>query len=100
VRLAKVAALRAQGRLPEAIREARSARDGDPRLEEPHVVLSGLLAEAGMYEASLDALRAASALSGQAAARHAGRIEALRQEARARADKLRDDAAPGPRDRR
>jgi tetratricopeptide (TPR) repeat protein/O-antigen ligase len=75
-RLAKVRALRAQQRLPQAIAEARAARDLDPRSEEPHLLLSEVLADAGMYRAALEALQGAAA-STRDPARHAQRVEAL-----------------------
>jgi tetratricopeptide (TPR) repeat protein/O-antigen ligase len=86
-RLTKVRALRAQRRLPEAIAEARAARDIDPRREETHVVLSDLLEEAGMYGAAVEALQGARAVSADPS-RHAAKLEALRRAALARSTKL------------
>jgi tetratricopeptide (TPR) repeat protein len=94
-RLTKVRALRAQGRLPEAITEARAARDIDPRREECHVVLSDLLADAGMYGAAVEALHGAMTVSGDPS-RHAARLQGLRQAAQARSEKLPSAGASPP----
>jgi tetratricopeptide (TPR) repeat protein/O-antigen ligase len=94
-RLTKVRALRAQQRLPEAIAEARWARDIGPRLEEPHAVLAEVLADAGMYDAAAEALRAASAVAPDPS-RYAARLAAFREAARARAQPPRAPQTPGP----
>jgi len=63
-RLLSATALEAQGRLAEAMEEARSARDVDPRNTWPREVLAGLLAKAGRFWEAIAELESAAAQPG------------------------------------
>jgi tetratricopeptide (TPR) repeat protein/O-antigen ligase len=86
-RLLAVAALRAQGRLVEAVAEARVARDLDPRTPATHEALADALAASGLVEEALEVLVAAARLPATAPGALDGRIAALQAAARARAER-------------
>jgi tetratricopeptide (TPR) repeat protein len=82
----RITALRAQGRLPEAVAEARAARELDPRNVAASLRLADLLAQARLFDEAIGVLSAAASLPGGDEGAIAARLEKVRAAARTRAD--------------
>jgi hypothetical protein len=70
--------LHSQGRVPEAIGEARAAAEIAPTDPAPRLLLAELYAQAGRYDEAIAAMESAAALPGAPAARYAARLAELR----------------------
>jgi Flp pilus assembly protein TadD len=77
----RITALRAQGRLPEAIAEARTARELDSRNPAAALRLADLLADAGLVDEAVGVLAGAAALPGSGEEVIADRLRRIRRRA-------------------
>ncbi len=78
-RLFVASVLRAEGRLGEAIQEARAARDASPSGAGSYLVLADLCQEAGRYDDAIAAVQSAAALPGTAPGAYESRLASLRE---------------------
>ncbi len=95
-RLSVARALDAQGRLSEALKEARAAQDSQPGDPGPLIMVARIASRAGLYDQSIDAVERASRLPGVPAGAYDDLLLQLRQARTVQRARSLDKPAPPP----